>query len=200
MTGLYNVLEKLKSGAALTPAERDIHDAGQVSILHRLHEALDAAVAEAYDWPVALPANQVVAKVVALNLARQAEEQAGLVRWLRPGFQAPTDIRHGAQTALPVTAGNEALRPRWPTRDPKRFVALRAVLAATPGRRPGPAFERATAPKVRDMLATLVALGRPGRARMADTTCEPSRCRASAVPEAPAAWPARQQRRQPSNQ
>ena len=43
MTGLYNVLEALRAGRTLTDAERDIHDAGQVSILRQLHDDLDAA-------------------------------------------------------------------------------------------------------------------------------------------------------------
>ncbi len=51
MTGLYNVLEALRANRPLTPAERDIHDAGHVSILHRLHDDLDEAVAGAYGWP-----------------------------------------------------------------------------------------------------------------------------------------------------
>ncbi len=38
MTGLYNGLKKLRAAAPLTPAERDIHDAGQVSVVLRLHD------------------------------------------------------------------------------------------------------------------------------------------------------------------
>ena len=51
LTMLYNVLEKARAGATLAPAERDVHDAGQVSILHHLHTSLDEAVAAAYGWP-----------------------------------------------------------------------------------------------------------------------------------------------------
>ncbi len=161
MTGLYNVLEKLRAATSLTPAERDIHDAGHVSVLLRLHDAIDAAVAEAYGWPAALPAPEIVARVVALNLARQAEEAAGLVRWLRPDFQAPTEQRRPAQGALSVDQGEDHGLPPWPARDPDRFVALRGVLATSPGR---PAelsrrFSRASTAKVRDMLETLAALG-----------------------------------------
>jgi hypothetical protein len=165
MTGLYNVLEKLRAGTTLTPAERDIHDAGQISILRRLHDALDEAVAESYGWPLDLPAAQIVARVVALNIARRAEEEDGLVRWLRPDFQAPTEQRRSAQSTLIVDQGAEAGRPKWPTRDPDRFVALRAVLAATPGKPADLArhFERAPAAKLRDMLETLAALGQARR-------------------------------------
>jgi hypothetical protein len=161
MTGLYNVLEKLRAGTTLTDAERDIHDAGQVSILLRLHTDLDEAVAAAYGWPVGLEAADIVARVVALNLQRQAEEQAGTVRWLRPDFQAPTEQRRATQAAMPVDQAEDAGRTKWPARDPDRFVALRAVLAASPAR---PAdlqrhFERAPIAKIRDMLTTLAALG-----------------------------------------
>jgi hypothetical protein len=161
MTGLYNVLEKLRAEQPLTPAEQDIHDAGHVSILLHLHDALDIAVAEAYSWPHDLPAADIVARVVTLNLARQAEEAEGLVRWLRPEFQAPTEQRRAAQSVMAIDEESEAARPRWPTREPDRFVALRAALAASPGK---PAdltrrFESANAAKVREMLETLTALG-----------------------------------------
>ena len=136
-----------------------------VSVLLRLHDALDAAVADAYPWPPGLPAPDIVARVVALNLARRAEEAAGRVRWLRPAFQAPAGQRPAAQGALSVDQGEDASLPPWPARDPDRFVALRAVLATSPGR---PAdlsrrFARASTAKVRDMLETLAALGQARR-------------------------------------
>jgi hypothetical protein len=117
MTGLYNVLEKLRVKQPLTPAEQDVHDAGHVSVLLHLHEALDVAVAEAYGWPHDLPAAEIVARVVALNLARRAEEAEGLVHWLRPEFQAPTEQRRAAQSVMPIDEGSDAALPRWPTRE-----------------------------------------------------------------------------------
>ncbi len=161
MTGLYNVLEKLRAATPLTPADRDIHDTGHVSVLLRLHEAIDNAVADAYGWSATLPAPEIISHVVALNLARQTEEAAGFVRWLRPEFQAPTEQRRIAQGALVIEQGEEASLPPWPARDPERFVALRAVLATAPGR---PAelsrrFGRASTAKVREMLETLAVLG-----------------------------------------
>lgn len=50
LTGLYNVLEKLRTGATLTDKDKLIHDKGLVSVLHQLHEDLDAAVFAAYGW------------------------------------------------------------------------------------------------------------------------------------------------------
>ncbi len=161
MTGLYNVLERLRADATLTPAEKDVHDAGQVSILRRLHDALDVAVAEAYGWPHDLVAAEIVARVVALNRVRRTEEAEGLVRWLRPAFQAPAETRV-AQRVLAVEQGDVELSlPAWPVREPDRFVALRAALAAAPGRPDELArrFRRARTDKVREMLETLAALG-----------------------------------------
>lgn len=92
LTGLYNVLERLKAGARpddLDAKERRIFDDGLVLIIKELHERLDAAVAEAYGWPVDLPEEEVLANLVALNRERAKEEKRGLVRWLRPDYQIP---------------------------------------------------------------------------------------------------------------
>lgn len=161
VTGLYNVLEKLRASQPLSPAERDTHDAGHVSILRHLHDQLDATVAAAYGWPQDLPAAEIVARVVTLNLARQAEEAAGIVQWLRPEFQAPTETRRAAQGEMAVDQAEAAGLPPWPAREPERFVALRAVLAASPGRPIDLSrrFSRASPTKVRTMLETLAALG-----------------------------------------
>jgi hypothetical protein len=92
LTGLYNVLERLKSGVKpddLNDKERRVFDDGLVLILKELHEKLDVAVAEAYGWPVDLPEEEVLARLVALNKERAKEEKRGKVRWLRPDYQIP---------------------------------------------------------------------------------------------------------------
>ena len=50
LTGMYNVLEKLRAGEPLSDKDRKIHDEGLVSILKQIHDDLDAAVFEAYGW------------------------------------------------------------------------------------------------------------------------------------------------------
>lgn len=50
LTGMYNVLEKLRAGEALSAKERTVHEQGLVSVLRELHDALDAAVFDAYGW------------------------------------------------------------------------------------------------------------------------------------------------------
>ena len=44
LTGMYNVLEALREGRALTAKEKAIHTQGLVSVLKDLHDELDAAV------------------------------------------------------------------------------------------------------------------------------------------------------------
>ncbi len=101
LTGLYNVLDKLRAGQALTPKDRAVHEQGLVSVLRSLHDELDAAVLAAYGWqdlgaaPHALDASHsawtdaLLHRLVELNARRAAEEAAGTVRWLRPEYQRP---------------------------------------------------------------------------------------------------------------
>jgi len=55
LTGMYNVLDKLRSGEVLTAKERTIHEQGLVSVLRQLHDELDEAVLYAYGWGDLLP-------------------------------------------------------------------------------------------------------------------------------------------------
>jgi hypothetical protein len=87
ITGMYNVLAKLRSGESLTDREREIHDKGLVSVLKQIHDDLDAAVFAAYDWPVDLTDEQILERLVTLNAKSSEEERSGVIRWLRPDFQ-----------------------------------------------------------------------------------------------------------------
>ena len=113
LTGLYNVLDKLRRGEVLSPKDKVLHEQGLVSVLQSLHDELDAAVLAAYGWsdlgPVpwaddtarAAWTESLLERLVALNARRAAEEAAGTVRWLRPDFQDPA--RRAAATAAPAT-------------------------------------------------------------------------------------------------
>ena len=82
LTGLYNVLEKLKSREALTAEDEDVKHRGLVLILKELHEQIDRAAFAAYGWPDTLTDEEVLARLVALNAERAEEEARGLV-WER---------------------------------------------------------------------------------------------------------------------
>ena len=56
----------------------------------------------AYGWPVTLTEEEILERLVALNAERAAEEQRGLIRWLRPEFQNPATDKPTQKTiALP---------------------------------------------------------------------------------------------------
>jgi hypothetical protein len=94
MTELYNLREKLRSGAPMDDKEQRRATRARAAIVNRLHEQLDQAVADAYGWGEEWKAgklgpSEIVARLVALNHERAAEEKAGKVRWLRPDYQEP---------------------------------------------------------------------------------------------------------------
>ena len=95
MTGLYNLVAAVRdpstgSGrAGLAPADEAKAVRARARIVAKLHDDLDAAVAAAYGWEWPLPPAEIVARLVALNAERAAEEAAGQVRWLRPDYQIP---------------------------------------------------------------------------------------------------------------
>ncbi len=141
MTGMYNVLEKLRSGEALTAKEQAIHEQGLVSVLREIHDELDAAVAEAYGWPVDLVDEEILARLVALNHERAEEERRGIVRWLRPEFQNPSGVKQRAiaveeepsparqLAASPGGRGGKTKKLAWPKTLSEQAAAVQAALA-----------------------------------------------------------------------
>ena len=89
MTEIYNLRGLLQSGEKLSAAQEDRARAARAGIVHRLHEQIDAAVADAYGWPADLPPSEIVTRLVALNAQRAQEEAEGKIRWLRPDYQIP---------------------------------------------------------------------------------------------------------------
>lgn len=141
LTGLYNVLEKLRAGAnpqSFNESDRRVFDDGLVLILKELHDRLDVAVAEAYGWPADLKDEEVLARLVALNKARAAEEARGLVHWLRPEYQIPRFGTARDKAELDLVGGEMgapavAARAAFPSGDIAQTGAVMAALAAAPG-------------------------------------------------------------------
>ncbi|MFP4032587.1 MAG: type IIL restriction-modification enzyme MmeI [Desulfococcaceae bacterium] len=135
LTGMYNVLEKLRAEEPLTAKEKTIHEQGLVTVLKQLHDDLDAAVFDAYGWPADLSDDDILQRLVDLNARRAAEEAAGHVRWLRPEYQAP-DALQPEQTKMPEpgTAPDAAPVPiekqTWPKELRDRVEVVRSVLSA----------------------------------------------------------------------
>ena len=159
MTALYNVLERvraLENGCevpALTPKERDIHEAGLVSVLKEIHDEIDRAAFEAYGWAdlasalVGRPGattpsphktleqeeaeEELLTRLVVLNQERAEEERGGAVRWLRPDYQIPK-LGHKAkgrqEEADLVAPETAASKPAWPREELDRIRILRDML------------------------------------------------------------------------
>lgn len=159
LTGMYNVLEKLRRSEPLTAKEKVTHEHGLVSVLKSLHDELDAAVLQAYGWadltaPLADHAHgdvraaavdTLLERLVALNARRAAEEAAGTVRWLRPDFQqrgaavqaeldvAPeADAGDTAAVASPAPPAAPVTRQPWPAGLHEQIKAVAELLSASP--------------------------------------------------------------------
>ncbi|MBK7015727.1 MAG: class I SAM-dependent DNA methyltransferase [Sulfuritalea sp.] len=159
LTGLYNVLEKLRVGAGMTAKEKLIHEKGLVAVLKSLHDELDAAVLAAYGWSDLAAAGwhdpstdeQILERLVALNAERVAEEAAGTIRWVRPAFQAPGSTQAAiglepggaGQSSVGKFVSDGATRPpvpapaptaaiNWPATLPEQLATLAATLNSTP--------------------------------------------------------------------
>ncbi|MCL4806775.1 MAG: class I SAM-dependent DNA methyltransferase [Thermoanaerobaculia bacterium] len=171
ITGMYNVVEKLRSGEPLTAKEKAIHEQGLVSVLRQIHDDLDAAVFEAYGWPATLTDEEILERLVALNAERAEEEKRGLIRWLRPEFQNPAGKRAEVQGEIevdeeedgPVETPAAAKSLSWPKALPDRISAVRQWTAGQ--RKPIAAadaaatFKGAKPADVEPILESLGALG-----------------------------------------
>jgi hypothetical protein len=174
LTGLYNVLEKIRAGEELTDKEKLIHEKGLVSVLKQLHDDLDAAVFAAYGWPATLTDAEILERLVALNAERAAEEKRGIVHWLRPDYQTKGRTEITLPVDLPFTFGKPAKKSKakavtsrgktaWPKSLAERVQAVEAALhrigTATPAEL-AKQFKRAKPADVAEILETLVTMGR----------------------------------------
>lgn len=160
LTGMYNVLEKLRGGEELTAKDKTINQEGLVSTLLEDHDKLDRAVFEAYDWQdltdklvgrpgatVPLPdkpadqaevEEELLMRLVALNKQRAAEEAQGKVRWLRPDYQAPEATQVSAELTTEQAEATTAAAPAtkgkmaFPKSLPEQLKLLRETLAERP--------------------------------------------------------------------
>lgn len=199
LTGMYNVLEKLRAGEALTDKEKTINQKGLVSTLLEDHDQLDRAVFEAYGWQdladklVGCPGattplpdksadqaeaeEELLMRLVALNKQRAAEEAQGKIRWLRPDYQAPEATQVGAElttekTETPKAAVSAAKgKATFPKAAPEQLKVLREALAERPHTVESLAelFKRKPRKSVEEGLLSLAAVGRAEHESMTGT-------------------------------
>lgn len=189
LTGMYNVLEKVRAGAELSAQERSIYDMGLVSVLKQIHDELDNATCAAYGWPLTLGDDEILNRLAMLNAERASEETKGLIRWLRADFQsrqergdvqAELELREEDSTACERIRDFEKARQRdqsppksrkapWPKERSQRSKAVQDALAASPGpvtpENLAKQFLRGKADQVEDVLEALCSLGMARRHR-----------------------------------
>ena len=189
LTGIYNLLEKLRSGEPLSAKEQLVHEQGLVSILQEIHDELDRAVFAAYGWDdladqlVGLPGattpltdkpkpqqeaeQELLVRLVALNQQRAAEEAQGQVRWLRPDYQAPTagqseiSLEQGREPVTPVLVA-ATNKPAWPKQLREQIEAVLAAIQRGPvtAAELADGFKRKPLKPVLQVLAALETLGK----------------------------------------
>lgn len=170
LTGMYNVLDKLRREEPLNAKDKALHEQALVGVLRTLHDDLDAAVLEAYGWQDLGPVpwsddearqawtERLLERLVDLNTRRAAEEARGTIRWLRPEFQDPA--RRHAASATPATqadielVGGSAVPPADAAAPDTDEDSAPAATAAPATRQPWPADLPEQMRAVADTLAT----------------------------------------------
>ncbi|MCB9729574.1 MAG: class I SAM-dependent DNA methyltransferase [Deltaproteobacteria bacterium] len=170
MTNMYNVLEKLRAGEPLTAKDKKVHEQGLCSVLLKLHDDLDEAVFAAYGWPATLGDEELLERLVALNAERAEEESRGLIRYLRPDYQCPTepaqlsmDTEDDDAAPEPAPARPPTDRPDWPQSLVARIALVQAAMKATTTPTTpdtlARTFKNAKTDQVAEILETLKTLG-----------------------------------------
>jgi hypothetical protein len=139
ITRLYNALEAHRAGKTqvngMTSEEASDFERASVVILAELHDEIDRMVLDAYGWPHDVAGDALLARLVALNAERAAEEARGQVRWLRPDYQKPRFAK--VRVAGPEQAGDligDAATPvvgaaPWPKDARTQVLAIKGALA-----------------------------------------------------------------------
>ncbi|MDQ5895941.1 MAG: hypothetical protein QG612_27 [Pseudomonadota bacterium] len=160
LTGMYNVLDKLRREEPLNAKDKALHEQALVGVLRTLHDELDAAVLEAYGWQDLGPVpwtneearqawtERLLERLVDLNTRRASEEAQGTIRWLRPAFQDPTAPKGEPQAAIELVGGAPA-----PQADTEDEAEAPAPAAAPATRQPWPADLPAQMRAVAEALA-----------------------------------------------
>jgi hypothetical protein len=143
LTGIYNVLEKIRNGTSERTLDTDdhrIYQNGLVLLLLEIHGRLDGAVAAAYGWPTDLTDEQILERLLSLNAVRAREERTGTVRWLRPEYQVPRYASSAERTqfelagAAPGQEGPAAVsKPTYPRDEVAQTAAVMAILGNAVG-------------------------------------------------------------------
>ena len=157
ITAMYNCLEKMRSGEPFTDKDREFNNKALITTLKQIHDDLDRLVFQAYGWDDLIPLWQqtqtepnnteikeqleqsILQRLVDLNAERAEEERNGLVRWLRPDYQAPDQI--ATQQVIEgtgVETETEAIiappeQQKFPTKFKEQLATVRDILRTQGG-------------------------------------------------------------------
>jgi hypothetical protein len=170
LTKIYNVLSALREGRVLTDEEREVHDLGLVTLIRQHHDEIDNLVAQAYGWPADWCDEQVLIHLVSLNQELAAEEAKGLIRWLRPEFQAPVETTVVVNRDLDLgdipSAAAKAMTIPWPKALPDQVSAVAAqLISAQAPRNPRDVARAFKGKRAASIIPILDALASIGQAR-----------------------------------
>ena len=166
---MYNVLEKLRSGAKLSAKEQKIHEQGLVSVLKQIHDDLDAAVlrrlrlaARSHGRADPRTTRRAQRGARGRRAARtRALAAAGVPEPERrkAGVAGTADRRRGVGAA-PIAASTKAA---WPKKLPAQIAAVRDLMlnsdASWTIEQAASLFKGARRADVEAVLESLAALG-----------------------------------------
>jgi hypothetical protein len=138
LTDAYNVLTKLRERRPLDEDDPRVREMGLVDTLMQIHDDIDRATFAAYGFPTDLSDDAILERLVAQNAERATEEARGVIRWLRPEYQATTpmqaEMKAEEETAEPDEANASKRKSKrvaallWPADMPGRIRVLTALL------------------------------------------------------------------------
>ncbi len=127
LTGLYNVLEKVRAGTPLDTRDEDVKDRGRVLILKDLHDQIDRATMQAYGWDDLLSPLPLGEGLSAREREARSAARKGEGRVPEGGSAASTTDPH---PALRATFSQREKEGRLDEIILERLVALNAERAA----------------------------------------------------------------------
>ena len=140
ITGMYNLLEKLRKGEEFSEKDREYNNKALVSTLKQIHDDLDRAVLEAYGWEDLAQIDGeieeiILDRLVTLNAQRAEEERNGHIRWLRPEYQAPgetiTQTNLEGLDTLETNIPTPTTQKTFPKQPKEQLAAIRDLLRSS---------------------------------------------------------------------
>lgn len=169
LTDAHNVIQSLRVGGTLNAKERAIYDRAHLRVLQQQLDEIDQAVCQAYGVSPDADEEAILEFLVSLNSDRALEEAKGVVRYVRPEFQARrgrAEPTRGLELETPEAAEAVAAL-QWPDTLPDQVVSIGRVLAGA--RKPltaadvARAFAGKRAASVQPVLDALAAIGQARR-------------------------------------